>query len=74
MLAARMLVLVLMTSCTTAGDLVLVLTSTGVDLLHQIFSTTCCIFTLLSLLHQPAIVLLYPRLKIRLPVLSGLQS
>ena len=59
MLAPRVLVLLM----TTAGDLVLVLTSTRVDLFHQIFATSCCIFALLSLLHQPTIVLLYPRLK-----------
>ena len=63
MLAPRVLVLVLL--MTTAGDLVLVLTSTRVDLFHQIFRPSCCIFALLSLLNQPTIVLLYPCLKIR---------
>ena len=57
MLTTRVLVLMLMTS---TSYLVLVLTSTRVDLLHQIFPS--CIFTLLSLLHQAAVVLLYPRL------------
>ena len=53
----RVLVLVLVTSR-------LELVTSRIDLLHQVF-TSSCIFTLLSLLHQPTIVLLYSRLKIR---------
>ena len=71
LMLARMLVLMLMlvTSTTTTSNLVLVLTtSTRVDLFNQIFSHSCCIFTLLALLNQPTIVLLYPCLKIRLLV------
>ena len=64
----RVLVLVLVTSrlelvtCSRSSRLMLV--TSRIDLLHQVF-TSSCIFTLLSLLHQPTIVLLYSRLKIR---------
>ena len=61
LMLSRVLVLMLVTS---TSYLVLVLTSTRVDLLHKVF-TNCCIFTLLSLLNQPTIVLLYPCLKVR---------
>ena len=64
LMLSRVLVLMLMTS-TSTGNLVLVLTSTRVDLFHQIFRPSCCIFALLTLLNQPTIVLLYPCLKIR---------
>ena len=63
----RVLVLVLVTSrlelvtCSRSSRLMLV--TSRIDLLHQVF-TSSCIFTLLSLLHQPTIVLLYSRLKI----------
>ena len=49
-------------TCSRSSRLMLV--TSRIDLLHQVF-TSSCIFTLLSLLHQPTIVLLYSRLKIR---------
>ena len=65
----RMLVWVLVTSrlvlVTSSRSPRLMVVTSRIDLLYQVFRP-CCIFALLSLLHQPTIVLLYPRLKIRL--------
>ena len=65
----RVLVWVLVTSrlvlVTSSRSPRLMVVTSRIDLLYQVFRP-CCIFALLSLLHQPTIVLLYPRLKVRL--------